>query len=140
MAAAGRSRLSSDGCSRWAERLQAISILDQCDYATLHAAAMRAPREVEILFDDPRFVVADARSRWARRGDITLADGAGEPWILPPSLAVKDVLEKAFESNGLKAPSPVISASSILLRHKLFATGRFLSVLAISLLQTNAKR
>ncbi len=75
-----------------------------------------------------------------RRSGITLTDLAGEPWILPPSLAVKSVLEQAFESSGLAAPIPVVSASSIQLRHKLLATGRFLSVLATSLLQTNAKQ
>jgi len=83
---------------------------------------------------------ATSRSRWARCGNIMLADLAGEPWILPPSLAVKTVLEKAFQSIGLIAPSPVVSASSIQLLHKLLATGRFLSVLATSLLQTNAKQ
>ena len=46
---------------------------------------------IEILFDDPQFIVAGARSRWARRRNVTLADLASEPWILPPSLAVQSM-------------------------------------------------
>ena len=112
------------------------------DLALYRCAPTHIDKEVnvEILFDDPQFIVAGAQSRWARCSNIMLADLAGEPWILPPSLAVKTVLEKAFESIGLIAPNPVVSASSIQLRHKLLATGRFLSVLATSLLQTNAKQ
>jgi DNA-binding transcriptional LysR family regulator len=95
---------------------------------------------VEILFEDPNFIVAGASSRWARRKDIKLADLVDEPWIIPPSLAVQTVLENAFGLVSLKPPSPAVSASSILLRHKLLSTGRFLSVLAMSLLKTNAKQ
>ena len=94
----------------------------------------------EILFDDPNFIVAAAGSRWARRGNIKLADLVDEPWVLPPSLAIKNLLETAFGECGLKPPTPVVSASSILLRHKLVATGRFLSVLATSLLKADGKQ
>jgi DNA-binding transcriptional LysR family regulator len=96
--------------------------------------------EVEPLFDDPQFIVAGAQSRWARRSDIKLANLVGEPWIIPPSIAVQTTLETAFGSVGLKPPTPSVSASSILLRHKLLTTGRFLSVLATSLMKTNAKQ
>jgi DNA-binding transcriptional LysR family regulator len=113
----------------------------QADLAIYRVSSPHKDDEVavEILFDDPHFIVAGANSRWARRRGIKLADLVGEPWILPPSLAVQTVLEKAFASVGLKPPVPVVSASSILLRHKLVATGRYLSVLATSLLKTNAK-
>jgi DNA-binding transcriptional LysR family regulator len=113
----------------------------QADLAIYRVSSPHKDDEVavEILFDDPHFIVAGANSRWARRRGIKLADLVGEPWILPPSLAVQTVLENAFVSVGLKPPVPVVSASSILLRHKLVATGRYLSVLATSLLKTNAK-
>lgn len=96
--------------------------------------------DIEVLFDDPQFVVAGARSRWAQRSDITLAELASEPWILPYSLEVEDVIGRAFESIGLKPPTAAVSAFSILLRIQLLATGRFLSVLASSVLQNNAER
>ena len=39
--------------------------------------------DVEILFDDPQFIVAGARSRWVNRRKIALADLLDEPWVLP---------------------------------------------------------
>jgi len=94
----------------------------------------------EKLLDDPNFIVAGANSRWARRRTIKLADLVDGPWVLPPSLSVQTVLERTFGAAGLKPPTPAVSASSILLRHRLVASGRFLSVLATSLLKTNAKQ
>jgi DNA-binding transcriptional LysR family regulator len=113
----------------------------QADLALYRVSTPHKDDEIafEILFDDPNFVVAGARSRWVRRRNIKLADLVGEPWVLPPSLAVQTVLEKAFGAAGLKLPTPTVSASSILLRRKLLATGRYLSVLATSLLKANAK-
>ncbi len=96
--------------------------------------------DIEVLFDDLLFVVAGARSRWARRGNITLAELVNEPWILPPSPLVDAVIKEAFEAHSLKIPSVTVSASSILLRNQLLATGRFLSVLTNSVLRNNAKR
>ncbi len=94
---------------------------------------------IEILFDDPQFVVAGARSRWARRRNVTLADLASEPWILPPSLSAQNTIETAFKSIGLKPPNPMVRASSVLLRFQLLASGRFLSLSSPSLLKNNAK-
>ena len=113
----------------------------QADLALYRVASPHTDDQVavEILFDDPNFIVAGANSRWVRRKDIKLADLVDEPWIIPPSLALQTVLAKAFGAAGLKPPTPTVSASSILLRHKLLASGRFLSVLATSLLKTNAK-
>ncbi len=114
----------------------------QADLALYRVSTPHTDDEVayEILFDDQNCIVAGAGSRWARRGNIKLADLAGEPWVLPPSLSIQNVLAEAFGSCGLKPPTPVVSASSILLRYKLVATGRFLSVLATSLMKADKKQ
>ena len=61
--------------------------------------------DIEILFDDPHFVVAGARSPWARRRKLTLAELVNEPWIFPPNHVVMALIKEAFEANGLQVPS-----------------------------------
>jgi len=95
---------------------------------------------VEILFDDPHVVVAGTGSAWAGRRNVTLADLAGEPWIIPASLIVRDILAEAFEAAKLKVPEGRIVSSFVLMRNHLLATGRFLTVLPVSVLQYNAKQ
>ena len=81
-----------------------------------------------------------ARSRWAGRRKITLAELVNEPWVLPPNQVVSALIAEAFKAQGLKVPQERVSASSILLRNQLLATGRFLSVLPDSVLRYNAKQ
>lgn len=94
---------------------------------------------IERLFDDPHVVVAGARNRLARRRGLTLADLAGEPWVLPPSPVVLDVLGEAFAAAGLAMPAGRISTSSIPLRGRLLAAGHFLTVLPHSALRHAAQ-
>lgn len=96
--------------------------------------------DVEILFDDPHFVVAGERSPWARRRKITLAELVNEPWIFPPNLVIQSLITEAFEAHGLQVPPESVSAASILLRNQLLATGRFLTMLPDSVLRYNAKQ
>lgn len=95
--------------------------------------------DIEVLFDDPHFVVAGARSRWASRRKVRLADLVDEPWMFPPNQIPRALIVEAFKAQGLKVPREAVSASSILLRNKLLATGRFLTVLPDSILRYNAK-
>jgi len=92
----------------------------------------------EILLHDPHFVVAGARSRWARRRKVTLADLMNEPWIFPPNQVVMGLIKEAFEANGLELPAERVTAASILLRNQLLATGRFLTMLPDSVLRYTA--
>ena len=95
---------------------------------------------VEILFDDPHVIVAGAGSPWSGRRNVSLADLAGEPWIIPASLIVSDILAEAFEAEKLQVPEGRIVSSFVLMRNHLLATGRFLTVLPASVLQYNAKQ
>jgi DNA-binding transcriptional LysR family regulator len=95
---------------------------------------------IELLFDDPHLVVVGAKSRWASRRNVTLADLADEPWIIPSSLIVNAILQEAFEAQGLKVPAEKVITSFILMRNHLLATGRFLTVLPDSVLRYNAKQ
>ena len=96
--------------------------------------------DVEILFDDPHRVVAGARSPWARRRRIALADLVNEPWIFPSSELIRELITEAFKAHGLEVPHERVSGSSILMRNHLLATGRFLTVLPNSVLRYNAKQ
>ncbi len=101
---------------------------------------MEADLDVEILFDDPYRVVVGARSRWAHRRKVALADLVNEPWILSPNQVVSELITEAFKSHGLEVPRETVRAGSIVLRNHLLATGRFLSVLPNSVLRLNAKQ
>ena len=96
--------------------------------------------DVEILFDDPHRVVAGTRSPLARRRKITLAELVNEPWIFASSQIIRELIAEVFKAHGLKVPQERVSASSILLRNHLLATGRFLTVLPDSVLRYNAKQ
>jgi DNA-binding transcriptional LysR family regulator len=95
---------------------------------------------IEVLFDDPHVVVVGAKSPWQNRRNVTLADLAEEPWIIPASLIVREIMREAFEAQGLKVPEGKIISSFVLMRNHLLATGRFLTVLPASVLQYNAKQ
>ena len=94
---------------------------------------------VEILFDDPPRVVVGAQSPWARRRKVALADLVDEKWTLSSDQVIHDLVYDAFRSKGLHPPNETVSASSMLLRSRLLATGRYLTVLPASVLRYNAK-
>ena len=94
---------------------------------------------IEILLDDPLFVVAGAHSRWARRRKITLGELTKEPWIFPPNHGAMELIREAFAAHGLEVPEESVSAAPILLRNHLLATGRFLTMLPDSVMRYTAK-
>lgn len=93
--------------------------------------------QVQVLGHDRHFVVAGAKSPWARRRKVSLTELIDERWIFPATQVIRTLIGDAFLRHGLKAPQERVSASSILLRSKLLATGRFLDVLPDSLLLYN---
>ena len=59
---------------------------------------------IEVLFEDPHVVVAGAKSPWISRRNVTLTDLAGERWIIPASLLVREIMKEAFEAQGVRVP------------------------------------
>jgi len=63
----------------------------------------------ETLFDEPFVSVAGARSRWARRRRIELAELIDEPWVLPPYDSVPGLLIlEIFRAGNLQPPTPSV--------------------------------
>jgi DNA-binding transcriptional LysR family regulator len=91
--------------------------------------------EVENLFDDRQVVLAGPRSKWVNRRNIALADLLDEPWVLPPpDSVVGTYLAEAFHASGLEPPHAHVVSFSIPLHLHLLATGRFVTMLPISML------
>jgi DNA-binding transcriptional LysR family regulator len=96
---------------------------------------------VEILFDDPFFLVVSRTSKWARRRKIELADLVDAPFIIPGADAWGGALvAEAFRQRGLAPPNAVISTLSIPLRNELIGNGRFITLLTRSVVRTFGER
>lgn len=94
---------------------------------------------VDLLFDDPARVAAGVRSPWARRRKISLSELADERWTFTSDEVIRGLVSEAFAAQGLAPPREKVSAASMLLRSRLLATGRYLTVLPDSVLRANAK-
>lgn len=87
----------------------------------------------EPLFDDQLAVVAGARSHWARRKKLDLADLVNEPWVLTrPDCWAHTAIITAFRNRGLKAPHVGCMTQSMPLRASLAASGPYITVFANS--------
>jgi DNA-binding transcriptional LysR family regulator len=90
---------------------------------------IEANMSVEHLFDDEYVVVAAKQNPWTRRRGIELAELMTEPWTLaPPDSAVGAFAISAFRACGLKPPRTTVVTLSVHMRHRLLATGRFLTI------------
>jgi len=97
--------------------------------------------DAEVLFQDEYFVVAGSRSPWARRREIALAALLDEPWIfVPPNTVFASFMVEAFSAQGLELPRAGVTSFSAAIRMHLLATGRFLTIMAGSMLRPNAER
>jgi DNA-binding transcriptional LysR family regulator len=96
----------------------------------------------EVLFEEPFLVVAGARSPWARRRKLELAELVDARWIVyPPNESPGVLVEQAFRVQGLAPPRPTVTTSSFHLRDALLMTGDFLTVVPACMLRVfNAKR
>ena len=89
----------------------------------------------EILYDERHIVAASARNPWTRRRGIQLEDLSDEPWVLPPPDSLTGaVVQEAFDAVGLPVPRATIVTSSTPARGAFVASGRFLSILPVSML------
>jgi DNA-binding transcriptional LysR family regulator len=89
--------------------------------------------DTELLFDDRHAVMADARSKWARRRGVQLADLINELWVLPPPDSIMGPrIAAAFRACGLEPPRAQVISFSMPLHHHLLATGQFITLLPMS--------
>ena len=86
----------------------------------------------EFLFEDYYVVVAGAKSPWARRRKIELAELVKESWTLPPpTTVIGSVVREACRAKGLDYPRTTV-VSTPDMRMTLLATGRFLTIFPAS--------
>ena len=85
--------------------------------------------EFETLYDPPLVVMAGARSPWARRRRIALAELVNESWVLPPPGGIMGpAYLEVFRASGLDHPRIAVFATQPGARLNLVATGRFLTM------------
>jgi DNA-binding transcriptional LysR family regulator len=95
----------------------------------------------EFLFEDHMHVVAGAKSPWAQRRRINLAELSGEPWLMPESDNIAMALiSEAYRSAGLTPPTPQVVSNSITLRARLIETGRFIAIMPDAALRFGSGR
>jgi DNA-binding transcriptional LysR family regulator len=92
--------------------------------------------DAEILYEEPLHIVAGTQSRWARRRKLTLAELAGERWILtPPNEVLSSPVAAAFRAQGLEPPRATVSSFSFHLRNHLLTNTDFISLIPASMLR-----
>jgi DNA-binding transcriptional LysR family regulator len=97
-----------------------------------------ADTDTEVLFDDRQVIVAGVHSKWARRRKIALEDLIDEPWILqPPESGMGSAIAKAFRAAGLEPSEAQIVTFSVPLCQNLVATGRFITMLPVSVVRVS---
>jgi DNA-binding transcriptional LysR family regulator len=95
---------------------------------------------IEVFLDDPHFVAAGASNPWARRRNVNLAELVNEPWVFPKGQVVRGIIDGAFRAHGLSMPGEHVTTDTLHVRNHLLATGRFLTIIAGSVLSYNAKQ
>jgi DNA-binding transcriptional LysR family regulator len=86
--------------------------------------------DANLLYDDRLWIVAGARSPWASRRRVSLADLANERWCLPPpDHPVGALVIKAFQRIGLNPPARSVTVGSAQCTSSLVASGQYLGVL-----------
>jgi DNA-binding transcriptional LysR family regulator len=97
--------------------------------------------DVEILFDDELVVAAGARSPWASRRKIDLAELAHESWILAtPDSWNNTIVSEAFAARGLPMPTTGLRTFSTHLRVNLVGSAHFIATFPKSVAQFYAER
>src|SRR5262249_9606014 len=104
------------------------------------APSLEPDMDAEVLFHERPFVWAGPRSKWLGRRKIALAELVNEPWILSPyDIQPGGPVFEAFRAGGLEVPRATISSASINVPNSLMATGRFLTLVAGSVLRFGPK-
>jgi DNA-binding transcriptional LysR family regulator len=102
----------------------------------LLSASLHAELDATILFHDHLRAVVGAKSLWAQRRQITLAELAGESWCLAPS-PIGSLVASAFPASG---PRVAVTATTTHLLFQLLESGRFIGHFGDGLLHFHEKR
>jgi len=108
------------------------------DLSIVRRYGARVPDELdfEALYDDPFVVTVGAQSPWARRRKVELAELADEWWAMPPADSDPgSFFAEIFRAKGLDYPRARVVSFPIGVRISLLATGRFLTILPLSVLR-----
>jgi DNA-binding transcriptional LysR family regulator len=108
------------------------------DLSIVRRYGARVPDELdfEALYDDPFVVTVGAQSPWARRRKVELAELADEWWAMPPADSDPgSFFAEIFRAKGLDYPRAKVVSFPIGVRISLLATGRFLTILPLSVLR-----
>ena len=96
---------------------------------------------VEVLFEDKAVIAVGAKSRWARRRNLRLADLVNETRILAePNTWNHTIIAEAFAARGLAMPKISLMTLSVHLRINLIANGPFITVFPRSVMNLYASR
>ncbi len=95
--------------------------------------------EATVLFQDHLRLVVGAKSRWARRRSVKLAELIDEPWCVAPS-SVGSLVADAFRASGLGMPRIALTTTTAHLLFQLLESGRFIGHFGDGLLHFYANR
>lgn len=94
--------------------------------------------DVEILFQDEVVIVAAAKSPWARRRKISLADLRDTSWVgTSRETLTRALLDRVYQTANLPPPAMRVMTFSVQLRAHLLASGNFLAAMPRSMLKLN---
>jgi DNA-binding transcriptional LysR family regulator len=90
----------------------------------LIGSTVRLELEITVLFEDRLRVIAGAKSRFAARRRVALADLVDEAWCIAPS-AVGSLMTEAFRAEGVAMPRVALTTTDAHLLFQLVESGRF---------------
>jgi DNA-binding transcriptional LysR family regulator len=95
---------------------------------------------IETLFHDELAVICSKHNKWARRRNVSLAELAPEPWVLPPASGfLTQVMRRAFTEQGLEMPQAAVTTSSTYALSVLVGNGPFLAIHPGTMLTTPSR-
>jgi DNA-binding transcriptional LysR family regulator len=93
------------------------------------------------LYEEKYYVIASARSAWARRRRVALRDLVNEPWLhMPDGVIISALIEQAFKRQKLELPPARVTSLSMQLRTQLVANAGFLTIMPNTMFHYCAKR